>query len=502
MMVDAHSDSDGEQRRAAAEEKKNKANELYKGKAFSKAIDMYGEAIALHPENATLWSNRAAARIMRQEFKGAIADCMEAIRIDPTMVKAMVRAAKCQLMLGNTSESLRLYNMASSVSAAAVSPADIKTVNQVANVIALTQTLIDRGDFTRAKDSLARATKLALGGDKMDESILCTHWKLLRGQILCGLGDLDEAGAMASAIMRAERGNVDALYLRGKVFYMQGETPRALAHLQQALTMDPDHQQTKLLLRKVRALESAKEEGNKAFQAQQYADAVRLYTHALTVDPANTATNAKLYSNRATAHAKLDKHEEAIDDCTKALELDPKFYKVLLRRADCYNKLERYEAALQDYRAAQQVQDSADVKSAIRNTERQLRLSKRKDHYKTLGLTRTASEREIKMAYRKMALELHPDKTQGDAVLEARFKEVGEAYTILSDPQRKARFDAGVDDDGSMGGGHGGFSQEDLLRSFFQQNRGGGGFGHGGFHGHHFHEEEYEEDDHGGFYTY
>lgn len=108
-------------------------------------------------------------------------------------------------------------------------------------------------------------------------------------------------------------------------------------------------------------------------------------------------------------------------------------------------------------------------------------------------MSKSATETEIKKAYRKLALQYHPDKNDGDAKAEARFKEVGEAYTILSDPEKKARFDSGADLDGGMGmGGGGGFpggvDVNDVFASMFGQggfqNAGGFGGGGGGRHSH------------------
>ena len=64
------------------------------------------------------------------------------------------------------------------------------------------------------------------------------------------------------------------------------------------------------------------------------------------------------------------------------------------------------------------------------------------DYYEVLGCDRSASEAEIKSAYRKMALKYHPDRNPGDAESEARFKEAAEAYSVLSDPQKRQRYDA------------------------------------------------------------
>ena len=97
-------------------------------------------------------------------------------------------------------------------------------------------------------------------------------------------------------------------------------------------------------------------------------------------------------------------------------------------------------------------------------------MSKR-DYYEVLEVSKTATAEEIKKAYRKKAIQYHPDKNPGDKTAEGKFKEAAEAYEVLSDPQKRQRYDqfghAGVG--GAAGGGFGGGMT--MVNGFFPSSR-------------------------------
>jgi molecular chaperone DnaJ len=104
-----------------------------------------------------------------------------------------------------------------------------------------------------------------------------------------------------------------------------------------------------------------------------------------------------------------------------------------------------------------------------------------KDYYASLGLEKGASDEEIKKAFRKLAIKYHPDKNQGNKEAEDKFKEINEAYQVLSDPEKKARYDqfgtADFDGSGFGSGGFGGFDFSDMggFGDIFDSFFGGGG---------------------------
>ncbi|MDJ0921772.1 MAG: molecular chaperone DnaJ [Henriciella sp.] len=111
-------------------------------------------------------------------------------------------------------------------------------------------------------------------------------------------------------------------------------------------------------------------------------------------------------------------------------------------------------------------------------------MSKR-DYYEVLGVSKDVDEKALKSAYRKLAMKFHPDQNPDDAEAEAKFKEVGEAYAILSDPDQRAaydRFGHAAFEGGGPGGGHpfGGGDPGDIFQDIFSQVFGGGGSPFGG----------------------
>ncbi|RDX64417.1 DnaJ-like subfamily C member 7, partial [Mucuna pruriens] len=234
----------------------------------------------------------------------------------------------------------------------------------------------------------------------------------------------------------------------------------------------------------IRGLLHYKTAGNAAFQAGRLTEAVEHYTSALSCNVESRPFAAVCYCNRAAAYKALGQITDAIADCSLAIALDGNYIKALSRRATLYEIIRDYAQAASDLRRlvsllSKGVEDNANQlgisDKSINYTndlkQNRIRLSEMEeearkeiplDMYLILGVEPSVSISEIRKAYRKAALRHHPDKAgqsltrsdNGDDQIwkviaeevhrdaDRLFKIIGEAYAVLSDPAKRARYDA------------------------------------------------------------
>jgi len=363
-------------------------------------------AVDAAPKTATYRSNRAAAYMSAGKYNEALEDCRVADELDPGNAKTLQRLARVYTSLGRPDEALETYDRIEP----AVSPKDKLAAVTMQRHIAQAEDLMKEGTSgNMALYALDQAVK-GLGPSALEPR----QWKLMRGEAYLLIGNVNALGDAQNVVMsllRLNSADPDALVLRGKIMYAQGENEKAIQHFRQALSCDPDFHQAVKYLRMVQKLEKQKEEGNALFKSGKYADAITTYTSALEVDSSNKSTNSKILQNRAICHTKLKAYPSAIEDCDAALKLDPTYTKARKTRAKALGESGDWEEAVKQLKAiAETNPEEPGIAKEVRQAELELKKSKRKDYYKILGIEKDAGDHEIKKAYKKLAIVHHPDK--------------------------------------------------------------------------------------------
>lgn len=435
-----------------AEEKKNEGNDHYKAQNYTHALRSYSDAIALCPETPAFYGNRSACYMMLNQYKDALNDARQSVQLDNTFEKGYVRIAKCCIALGDATGAeqavLKVLALAPTSTAVALESVQCKKLRQFEETSAACYA---QQDYRTAVYHVDGCLKIAPA---------CMRLKLLKAECLAFLGRVEEAGDLAVSCMHIEPSNADAIYVRGLCLYYSDNLDKGLVHFQRTLTLDPDHSKARNLRVKAKSLKEKKQTGNELYTAGKFREAQVVYTDALTVDPLNKDINSKLYYNRALVNVKCGNINDAIRDCTAALAINGGYLKALLMRARCHNDMKNWEECVKDYEQALTLEKTAATNNLLKAAKLELKKSKRKDYYKILGIERNATDHEVKKAYRKRALVHHPDRhsNASDEVKlleECKFKEVGEAYAVLSDARKRSRYDNGQDLDDEPGGGHG-----------------------------------------------
>ncbi|KAI5465495.1 hypothetical protein BGZ63DRAFT_349178 [Mariannaea sp. PMI_226] len=473
-----------------AESYKAAGNRFFKDKNYPKAIEQYSKAVDLFPFSATYLGNRAAAYMSSGQYEQALDDCFRAADLDPQNAKILLRLARIYTALGRPEEAMTTFGRISP----APSAKDMAAAKEMLQHTESARATLERGTaMSMVLQALDQAERLLGPGVSRPRK-----WLLMRGAAYLNIGSensLGEAQNIAMGLLRNNSQDPEALVLRGRVLYGQGENDKAIQAFRMACSCDPDFRDAVKWLRIVQKLDRMKEEGNTAYKAGRHQEAIERYTAALEVDPTNKSMNAKLLQNRAQCRIKLKEYDEAIADAERAIKLDSSYIKARKTKANATGLSGKWEEAVQEWKAIHELDpEDRSVLKEIRKAELEVKKAQRKDYYKIMGVDKNADAGEIKRAYRKMAVKLHPDKNPGDPHAEDKFKDMQEAYETLSDPEKRARYDNGDDlidpndmfGGGGMGGGMGGIDPEILFSMMGNQGFGGGGGGFrsaGGFPG-------------------
>lgn len=209
-------------------------------------------------------------------------------------------------------------------------------------------------------------------------------------------------------------------------------------------------------------------------------DAVKLWNQAIAIDESHDFFIKATWLKIVKSLSSLGKHNEAVDLAKKHISAG-KTTEGMYALGDAQIAAERYEEAVRTfhevYDEAEGAEEKREAREKVDKAQVALKQSKQKNYYKILGVSRTASKKEIKKKYREGALKWHPDKNvDNKEEADKMFSAISEAYEVLSDDELRAKYDRGEDVFDNQGGGH----HHNPYEFFRQQFHHGGHAGHQG----------------------
>ncbi|XP_071455431.1 dnaJ homolog subfamily C member 3 [Hetaerina americana] len=435
------------------------------------ALSHYHAAVEGDPNNYLTYFKRGTVYLALGKSKVALSDLDKVLELKPDFISARLQRANILLKQGNLDESQEEYERV-----LLHDPENIEAYNGHAKIYPIKEEvyhakeLVRYHDYHNAIEVLNRVIEVCSWDPTLRE---------LRADCYTNLDEMSHAISDVRAATRLRSDNTDGLHRLAKLLYQLGDAESSLKEVRECLKLDPDHKECFALYKQVKKLAKNLQDMQEAESSKSYKECIESSRKVLKLE-----TKVEAIVFEAQSHLCRCLHEEgqitaSIEACGAALALrqTPDLY---CDRAEAYITGEMYDDAIHDYKSALDIDSNFHrAKEGMQKAQKLQKQSERRDYYKILGVTRSASKKEIIKAYRKAAQKWHPDNFQGDEkkLAEKRFIDIAAAKEVLTDPEKRQRFDNGEDPlDPESGNQYGGAHGFNPFQHFHQFHQGGSPF--------------------------
>lgn len=417
---------------------------------YTSAVRYYSSAIEQSPKTALLYTKRAAAYISLRQLSQALRDLDKAVDCDATFVQGYLNRGKLQRQMCNFDAAERDCNKVLELrpgqKVAEQELARIRSARDKLLSLEVAATSEATAHLSEREREQLEAVLQSLYEDAPD----CGKAQVLEAKLYFAQREYEQVVAVTGRLLKADDRQLEALVLRGRAYFYLADHDMAKRHFGEALKFDPDYAPARKEFNKVKDYDRKKARAERAAAENDWQQAERAFAEALHVDPDHYRGNDALWLGLCKARRALGLVDAAVEACGAVLVLDPGHREAKLLLVEMLMDAERFEEANAKAREfLQQHRDDGAFHQMARDAERRLKMSKRKDYYKILGVDKDAAVPDIKRAYRDLAKKYHPDKVSADEreAAEAQFREIAEAYEVLSDEEKRNAYDNGHDVD-------------------------------------------------------
>jgi DnaJ family protein C protein 3 len=406
---------------------------------YEKALEFYSKAISIENNDYRAYYKRAKVYEQTAKYSQALSDLNQVITMNPDYHLAFVSRASVNRDMGNIESATSDLRKAKKLK-----PDTTDKIDQELKKLLEVEELIDSGkQYYREKKYNEASITLKKA---LDIVPALASLRLLRVRASYNLENCNDVLEDTMRLLKVKPNDLDAILLRGNCFRNMGQLDEAQQLYTTCLTWDTINEQCKNAQSGLNLFRNHDSTIRSLLGSGNGAKAMPLIEECLNyLNKENIKFfMPRIYILKCSAYVKMGQADEAISTCDSALNLDDKENEGYSLKGEAYILKEQYEEAVRQYQKAVD-NGYQDARQGLENAKRLLKISLRKDYYKILEIEKTASSREIKKAYHRLALLWHPDKNKDSEEAEIKFKDILEAYEVLSDETKRGKYDRGED---------------------------------------------------------
>jgi len=420
--------------------------------SYSDALTHFHAAVDADPSNYMSYYKRATVYMALSRSKPALADLDKILQLKPDFIKARQQRGGLLLKMGRLDEAhIDLENVVRH------EPGNADANMQYSMINTLKEKMEDARDsmnWNNYEHSVELLTEL-LEHIPWDPSI-----RELRSDAYLGLGNVPHAISDIRSVTKLTQDNTAGFFKLANLHYQLGEADESLMEVRECLKLDPDHKDCFPLYKKVKKVAKFITAAKESSQGEAWQDCVEAAGKVLKNEPTVENIRFHAHDRLCFCHLKEGNTIESRKECSDALKIndEPRLY---CDRAEAYLAEDMFDEAVNDFRSAlERDEEFQRAKEGIQKAQKLQKQAKKRDYYKILGVKRSASKREISKAYKKLAMQWHPDKFQGEEekkAAEKKFMDIAAAKEVLTDEEMRQKYDNGedpLDPEAGRGDGH------------------------------------------------
>merc|ERR1712029_708169 len=281
----------------------------------------------------------------------------------------------------------------------------------------------------------------------------------LRSECYLGMGNVIHAISDIRTVTKLTTDNTAASFKLSNLHYQIGEAEESLIEIRECLKLDPEHKDCYPFYKKLKKVAKYLNKAKESREQKEWNECVENAQKVLSNEPTVEGIRFHAYDRLCHCQKEAGNAAESRKACGEAIKIEPDEPRLYCDRAEAYLLEDMFDEAINEFRTALEKDESfSRAKEGMAKAQKLQKQAGKRDYYKILGVKRSATKKEIQKAYKKLALEWHPDKFQDEEekkAAEKKFMDIAAAKEVLTDADMRAKYDAGEDPLDPEGGGGG-----------------------------------------------